>query len=141
MFSGCNRRHSARCHSTVRSPVALIDQDIRGLVGTILADLDIVQIDAAFLKAGELNTAPLVVAERADVLHAESQLRARHQRAGHLAARAQDLALERDFARIRRKVRQQDQSIGGIQADADNVEWGSGRQEERSAYFFWGGIS
>jgi len=59
-----------------------IDQNIGGLVGTIFANLDIVQIDIAELQALELNAPALVVADGADVFHPQSKLGASHHGAG-----------------------------------------------------------
>src|ERR1039458_4770184 len=73
--------------------------------------------------AGAVDAATLVVPYRSYVFDPETQLRAGHHGASHLPARAQDLTFERHFSRISRKVRQQDQSVGGVQADSNHVEF------------------
>jgi hypothetical protein len=61
--------------------------------------------------------------DRADVLGAQAQPRARHQGAGHLPAGADDLFLERHLAGIGREVRHDEQRIGGVEAHAHHVEF------------------
>jgi hypothetical protein len=86
----------------------LVYQYVCGLIRAIFPDLKIVQVDAAVLQTRELDTAAFVVAHSSDIFDPQPELRACHHGAGHLAAWTQDLALERHFSSVRRKVRQQD---------------------------------
>src|ERR1700719_3192492 len=90
---------------------ALIDQDVSSLVSAIFSDLEIIQVDATLTQARKLYAATLVVSDGAYVFDLQAQLGAGHHGAGHLPARAQDLAVERHFPCVRRKVRQQDQGV------------------------------
>src|SRR5262249_877707 len=81
------------------------DDDICRLVGAVAPKLDVFEVDACASQALYLNPAALVIADRADVLRAESEAGARDEGAGHLASGTEKLFDKRDFSRIRRKVR------------------------------------
>ena len=100
----------------------LIDDDVGRLVGAILANLHVVEIDAGFAQAGELNAPALVVAHGADVFDAQPEVRSGRQCARHLAAGAQDFVIDRHLAGVSGKVRNQDKRVGGIESDADQIE-------------------
>jgi hypothetical protein len=99
----------------------LIDQNIRGLARTIRAHFDILDIDAGFAQAFHLDAPAFVVADRPDVFHSKPELRAGHQGARNLPARAQDLALESHFPGIGGKMPNQDQCIGCVETDSGDV--------------------
>ena len=100
----------------------VVDEDIRALVGAVLSKLDVVQVDSLAEQAFHLDTAALIVADRADVLDAHSQLRAGDHRAGHLPARAEDLFGKRNFAGVSGKFREQKESVCRVESNADYVE-------------------
>ena len=52
----------------------VIDEDVGGLVGAVLANLHVVEIDALAEQAFHLNLPALVVADGADVLDAKPSL-------------------------------------------------------------------
>jgi len=99
-----------------------IDQDVRGLVGAVGADLDVIEVDAGLAQALELNLTAIVIAHRSDVFHREPELGARNHGAGHLAAGAQNFLFECDLPGIRGKMREHDEGVGGVEAHADYVE-------------------
>ena len=65
----------------------LVDDDVGALIGAAGADLDVVEIEAGFAKAGHLDAAAFVIADSADVLGPQAELAAGDERAGHLARR------------------------------------------------------
>jgi hypothetical protein len=65
----------------------------------------VLDIDARLAQALHLDAPALVVPDGANVLGAQTQPRARHQRAGHLPARADHLFLEQHLPGVCRKVR------------------------------------
>jgi hypothetical protein len=81
-------------------PGALVDQDVGCLVGTLLAQNQATDIYACFLKALALNIPAKVIADRAYVLGPEAELGAGDDGTSDLAARAEQLLLIRNFARI-----------------------------------------
>ena len=93
-------------------------------MGQFGADLYVLEIDPRSPQAVELDAAALVVADGADVLGAQPQPGARHQGAGHLPAGADNLFLERDLAGVGREARDRQQRVGGVQADAYDIEFG-----------------
>ena len=99
-----------------------VDDDVGRLIGAALTALHVVEVDAGGLQAGPLDIAALIVADGADVLGAQSETRAGHHGAGHLSAGADNLPFERRLAGIGRKSRHDQHSVGGIQADAHDVE-------------------
>ena len=70
-----------------------------------------------------LIRAAQVVADGADVLGAQAELRAGDHGAGHLAAGAEVFFMERHLAGVGRKVGNDEQSIGGVEAHANHVEF------------------
>ena len=91
-------------------------------MGQPLRTMHVIQVDARALEAFHLDAAAKVVAHRADVLGAQSETRAGDESAGHLAAGAEVFFLERHLAGIRREMRNDQQRIGGIQPQSNNVE-------------------
>src|ERR1039458_5650370 len=69
------------------------------------------------------DAAAEVVADGADVLGAQAEAGAGDEGAGHLAAGAEVLLLEGDLAGIGREVRDDEQGIGGIQPQSNDVEF------------------
>ena len=114
---------------------ALVDQNVRRLVGAIRAPLDVIQVQARAGQALPLNAAPLVVADRADITGAQAQAGAAHHGAGHLAAGTEQFRGEWDFAAVGREVRDEDQRVGGIQTDSHDIEPGQGRTSAAHAVF------
>ena len=102
----------------------LIDDDVGALIGATGADLDVVQIEAGFAQAGHLDAAAFVVADSADVLGPQPELAAGDERAGHLAPGAHDLAFEGDLTAELRVFWNQQKRVGGVEADADQIEGG-----------------
>jgi hypothetical protein len=72
----------------------LIDEDVGGLVAAAGAHLDVIEVDAGAAEAFDLDLAAVVVADGADVLGAEAEPGAADQRAGDLAAGAEDFLEE-----------------------------------------------
>ena len=105
----------------------VVDDDIGRLVGAVAAKLHVIQVDPRALQAVPLDAAAIVVADRTDVLGFQAELGAGHQRGGHLPARADHLFLKRHLARVGGKARHYQQGIGGIETDADHVEFGHER--------------
>jgi hypothetical protein len=105
----------------------VIDDDVSRLIGAVLAKLHVIEIDAGAAQALDLDAAALVVADAADVFHPQPEAGARHHGTGHLAARAHDFFFKRHFARVSRKVRHDQERIGGVQPDAHNVEFRHGK--------------
>ena len=102
---------------------ALIDEDVGSLVSAILSNLEVIQVDAALPQARKLYAATFVVPNCTYVFDLQTELGASHHGAGHLPARAEDLAFERHFPGVCRKVRQQDQGVGGVQSDSNHIEF------------------
>ena len=84
-------------------------------------------VDPRFPEATQLDAAAFVVADGPDVLGTQPQPGARHQRAGHLSAGADDLFLEGHLAGVGREVRDQQQRVGSVQANSDDIEFGHER--------------
>src|SRR5579864_2828815 len=100
----------------------LVNQDIGGLVRTVLADFDIVQVDAALAQAFELDAAAFVITHGPDILHPKPQFGASYKGAGYLSPRAQQLALESDFAGVSREVREKNEGVSGVLTHTDNIK-------------------
>src|SRR5262249_30205652 len=77
---------------------------------------------AGALERFDLNPAPEIVADGADVLGAESEAGAGDYRAGDLSAGTEVLLFEGDFAGVRGKVGDDEEGVGGVEAYADYVE-------------------
>ena len=104
-----------------------VDDDVGGLIGTALADQQMIEIDAGAAKAIHLYAAAQVVAHGADVLGAQSQAGTGDKGAGHLAAGAEVFFLEWHLAGIRRKMRNNQQGVGRIEPHSNNIEFRHGR--------------
>ena len=52
----------------------------------------------------------------------KTEPRASHHRAGDLSAGTQELTLERNFSRVRRKAGNDQERVGGVQANAHDVD-------------------
>ena len=93
------------------------------MIGAVGPYLYVVQVDAGVAEAFELHTASLVVAHAADVLYAQAEFGGGDQRARYLAAGAEDLRFERNFSRISRKMRNNEQCVSGIETHAHQIEF------------------
>ena len=82
-----------------------------------------IEVDAGALEAFQLDAAAQVVADGADVLGAQAEAGAGDEGAGHLAAGAEVLFLEGHLAGIGREVRDDEQGIGGIEPQSNDVEF------------------
>src|SRR5579862_9050636 len=103
----------------------LIDDDVGALVGASGADFDVVQIQPTSAKAGHLDPATFVVADRADILGPQPELAAGGERGSHLAPGADDFALEGDLSAELRIFRNQQERVGGVEAHTNQIEGGS----------------
>ena len=107
-------------HSSL--PRRLVDQNIRGLVGTTCAGLDMFQVYTGGLQALHLNAAALIVTDRTDVFGAKPQPCTRNNRARDLATRTENLFVERNLPSIRGEVRNNDESVSRVQPDTNYVK-------------------
>ncbi len=79
--------------------------------------------DTGAEQALHLNTAALIISNGSDVLGAEAEARAGHHRAGHLATGAEDLLMEGHFAGVGRKVGYDEERVGGVEPDTNDIEF------------------
>ena len=100
-----------------------VHNNVGRLVRTILAQPQIADIHSGFAQAFKLNSAPLIVADRADVFRPKPQPGTGHHRACDLPARRIPLGLKRRFAAGSRKLADLNDRIGRVQADSHNIEF------------------
>ena len=94
MLSGSRRRQSGTAPENGALSGGLIDDDVGHLIRAIFAHFDVVEIDAGFAQALDLDSAALVVADSADVLDAHPEVRHGDQCAGDLSAGAENFGFK-----------------------------------------------
>ena len=97
-----------------------------GLVARAIGHTEQTCFNACAGKFGAMQLRGVVVAEFADVARAKSPDLASNHGAGDLAARENAGGFEFDFRAACGIFTQRDERVSGVEADADNIDFGNG---------------